>query len=81
MYGIDYEKTFAPVAKMNSIRILLSVAANKSWPLWKLDVKNAYLHGDFHEVYLMLLPRFVLLGSEGKVCKLKKVLYKLKQSP
>jgi hypothetical protein len=45
-YGIDYLETFAPVAKLNSVRVLLSLAANRDWPLQQLDVKNAYLNGD-----------------------------------
>jgi hypothetical protein len=45
-YGIDYLETFAPVAKLNSVRVLLSLAANRDWPLRQLDVKNAYLNGD-----------------------------------
>lgn len=80
-YGIDYQETIALVAKMNSIRVLLSIATNKEWPLWQLDVKNAFLHGDLHEkVYMMLLPGFKILESEGNVCKLRKTLYELKQS-
>jgi hypothetical protein len=45
-YGIDYEETFAPVAKMNSIKTLISCASNLGWELHQLDVKNAFLHGD-----------------------------------
>ena len=44
-YGIDYEETFASAAKMNSIRILLSLTTNLDWPLHQLDVKNAFLNG------------------------------------
>lgn len=45
-YGIDYQETFAPVAKMNTVIVLLSLAANLDWPLQQLDVKNAFLNGD-----------------------------------
>ena len=67
---------------MNSIRVLISLAANQDWPLHQLDVKNAFLHGDLEEeVYKELPPGLKLPASNGKVCKLKKVLYGLKQSP
>ena len=45
-YGVDYRETFAPVAKLSSVRILLSLAANYNWPLHQLDIKNAFLNGD-----------------------------------
>ncbi|KAI5335139.1 hypothetical protein L3X38_025272 [Prunus dulcis] len=45
-YVIDYRETFAPVAKINTIQVLLSLATNLEWPLQQFDVKNAFLHGD-----------------------------------
>jgi hypothetical protein len=101
-YGIDYDIFFAPVANMNTVRILISCAANFGWKLhqldvknalilcaanfgWKLhqlDVKNAFLHGDLQEeVYMELPPGFGIPETAGKVCRLKKSLYGLEQSP
>ena len=82
-YGIDYQDTFAPVTKINTIRILISIAANRDWPLQQFDVKNAFLNGDLEEEVYMELPLGVKNGSscKGEVCKLKKSLYGLKQSP
>ncbi|XP_040362272.1 uncharacterized protein LOC112202395 [Rosa chinensis] len=81
-YGVDYDETFAPVAKINTIRVLLSLAANLDWPLQQFDVKNAFLHGDLHEeVYMDLPPGYGTSTGEQVVCRLKKSLYGLKQSP
>uniref|UniRef100_A0A2N9J5N3 Integrase catalytic domain-containing protein n=1 Tax=Fagus sylvatica TaxID=28930 RepID=A0A2N9J5N3_FAGSY len=79
-YGLDYTETFSPVAKLNSIRIIISLAANLDWPLHQLDVKNAFLHGDLNEtVYMAQPPGFESKGEY--VCHLKKSIYGLKQSP
>ena len=52
-YGVDYAKTFSPVAKISSVRILISLVANLGWPLFQLDVKNAFLNGDLKEKVYM----------------------------
>ena len=58
-YGIDYQETFTPIAKMNSIRVLLSLAIQSNWPLYQLDMKNVFLNGDLEEeVFMDLPPRF-----------------------
>jgi hypothetical protein len=81
-YGVDYLETFSPVAHLNSVRILLSVAVSCSWPLYQLDIKNTFLHGDLkEEVYIDQPPGYVVAGSEHLVCRLQKALYGLKQSP
>ncbi|KAM1763339.1 hypothetical protein ACFX11_002688 [Malus domestica] len=82
-YGIDYTDTFASVAKINTVRVLLSLAANLDWPLQQFDVKNAFLHGDLTEEIYMDLPPGCNDSDiwKRKVCRLKKSLYGLKQSP
>ncbi|TYK03707.1 Retrovirus-related Pol polyprotein from transposon TNT 1-94 [Cucumis melo var. makuwa] len=79
-YGIDYEETFAPVARMTSVRSLLAVAAAKQWPLLQMDVKNAFLNGTLSkEVYMKPPPR--TYSPPHKVCLLRRALYGLKQAP
>jgi hypothetical protein len=81
-YGIDYDETFAPVAKVSTVKTLISCAAIFGWPLYHLDVKNAFLHGDLEEEVYMDIPLgFGTSQTHGKVLKLKKLLYGLKQSP
>ena len=60
IYGSDYYDTFSPMAKMTSVSLLLSMAAMSSWPLYQLDIKNAFLHGDMaKDVYMEQPLRFV----------------------
>ena len=81
-YGEDYIDTFAPVAKLHTIRIVLSVATNLGWDLWQMDVKNAFLQGELEEeVYMLPPPGLEGMVKPGNVLRLKKVIYGLKQSP
>lgn len=78
---IDFKETFSPVAKMVTIRTVLWVAAQFDWPLYHLDVNNAFLNGDlFEEVYMDILLGFCNLERLRKVCRLLKSLYGLKQA-
>ena len=80
-HGIDYNETFAPVARFDSIRALLALVAHHDWELHQMDVKSAYLNGDLEEELYMRQPTgFVVKGSENLVCRLNKSLYGLKQA-
>ena len=78
--GVDYHETFAPVAKMDSIRLVLAISASKHWEVHHMDVKSAFLHGDLHEEIYMKQPEGYITDP-SLVCKLKKSLYGLKQAP
>jgi Reverse transcriptase (RNA-dependent DNA polymerase) len=80
-YDIDYHETFALVAKMNTVIILLSVAINSDWKLYQMDVKNIFLQGNLEEEVYMTIPQGHEQKKSGMVCKLNKAIYGLKQLP
>eukprot|EP00253_Pinus_taeda_P002291 PITA_02291 len=79
--GIDYTKTFSPVAKMNSIHLVLSLVASFKWEVHQMDVKSTFLHGDLHEETYMEQPTGSIQTESSLVCRPKKSLYGLKQAP
>ncbi|GKD18677.1 zinc finger, CCHC-type containing protein, partial [Tanacetum coccineum] len=80
--GIDYFDTYAPVARITTIRLLLALAAIHNLVIHQIDLKTSFLNGDLdEEVYMKQPEGFVMPGNEHKVCKLVKSLYGLKQAP
>ncbi|GJU10386.1 retrovirus-related pol polyprotein from transposon TNT 1-94 [Tanacetum coccineum] len=80
--GIDFEESFTPVARMEAIRIFLAYAAHKSFTVFQMDVKTAFLHGSLKEdVYVCQPKGFIDVDHPSHVYKLKKALYGLKQAP
>ena len=80
--GEDYFDTYSPVARLTTIRVLLSLAASYGLIVHQMDVKTAFLNGELEEeIYMEQPDGFVVKGEERKVCKLLKSLYGLKQAP
>ena len=79
--GVDYDETFSPVAMLKSVRIILAIAAHFDYEIWQMDVKTAFLNGNLTEgVYMMQPEGYVDLTNAGKICKLRKSIYGLKQA-
>ena len=82
MEGIDYEETFAPVARYTSIRTIIALAASMGWKLHQMDVKTTFLNGEIEEeICIEKLDGFSIHEKESHLCRLKKALYGLKQTP
>jgi hypothetical protein len=79
--GVDYEETFSPVAILKSVRILLAIPAYYGYEIWQMHVKTAFLNGHVSEDVYMTQPEgFVDLENAGKICKLQRSIYGLKQA-
>ena len=80
--GIDYEETFAPVARLEAIRMFLAFSCYKNFRVYQMDVKSAFLNGELEvKVYVEKPEVFLLSENQNHVCKLKKELYGVKQAP
>lgn len=81
-YSTNYTETFTPVAKLNTIWVLMSLTSNLDWSLQQLDIKNVFLNDVLNEEIYMILPPSLCENSKKNVaCKLNKSLHGLKQSP
>ena len=81
VHGIDYDETFSPVARFESLRLLLALAALADWEIHQMDVKSAFLNGLLdEEIYMEQPTGFVVPGQSNKVCLLQKAIYGLKQA-
>jgi len=79
--GIDYEETFAPVARLDSLHLLLAIAAHWDLDTHHIDIKLAYLNGDLDKkIYINQPKGFTVTGKENRVCLLKTALYGLRQA-
>ena len=77
-YNIDYHETFSPVVDTTALRLLLAYSAQRNFKMVTFDIKTAFLYGDLHEEIYMFVPEG--FEEEGKICKLKRSLYGLKQA-
>ena len=81
-HEVDYTEVSAPIARLDTIRVVISLAALKEWTIYQLDVKSPFLHGELsEEVFVEQPPGYEQKGNEQKVYRLKKALYGPKQAP
>ncbi|KAG7598928.1 Zinc finger CCHC-type [Arabidopsis suecica] len=81
-HGIDFDEVFAPVARIETVRFIIALAASNGWEIHHLDVKTAFLHGELKEIVYVSQPEgFITEEDKNKVYKLNKALYGLRQAP
>ena len=81
-HGIYYNEVFAPVARIETMRLVIDIAYKNDWELYHLDVKSSFLNGPIEKlVFVAQPPGFKIAGKENMVSKLHKALYGLKQAP
>lgn len=81
-HGVAYTEVFAPVARMQTIRLVVAFVAQKGWTIYQLDVKSVFLHGELHETIFLEQPcGYLQKRNENMVYKLKNALYGLKRAP
>ena len=81
IFGIDYKKTFSPIARFETVHLVLALAALYDWEIEVLDVKTAFLFGKLDEEIYMVQPEgFIVKGQESKIYCLQKAVYGLKQA-
>ena len=81
-YGVDYTEVFAPVDRMDTVRMIIAVAAQRGWGIYQLDVKSAFLHGELKEDVFVEQPQgYEVAGKKDMVYKLHKALYGLNPAP
>ena len=81
-HGLDYNEIFAPITRLETVRLIVAAASNRKWSLYQLDMKSAFFNGPLEKkVYITQPPGYVVAGQEDKIYKLNKALYGLKQAP
>jgi hypothetical protein len=81
-HGIDYDEVFTPVARLDSVCLLITLTVHEGWEVHHMDIKSAFINGDIQEeVYIEQPAGFIIAGKEHKVLKLKKALYGMHQAP
>ena len=80
--GVDFDEVFALVARIETVRLLIALAAQNGWMVHHMDAKSAFLNGELlEEVYVQQPPRFVVKDSSDTVLRVKKALYGVRQAP